>query len=350
MEVKDLLISVIVPVYNVEQYLSRCIDSIIHQTYHNLEIILIDDGSQDRCGEICYEYALRDNRIKVLHQENAGVTAARIKGLEESQGNYVTFIDSDDYISPQFVEHLYHNLMNYDADMSCCQIIQKYKHREIEDVREERGFFDEVRIKQLLAKDFLYNYKIKKAAFFTGQCGKLIKKDLLVKALREAQGFWQGEDVIMNLSLMYNMSSLYISASPLYYYVQHEGQATRCASKADFDNWVKHWYKIEELDKLKLLKDQIPYRCLRWIQIFIKNSIMCKTTYMDFCRLISGALDEPIIDKYIVKYQFKALSMVDSIFVFLLRRRHYAFLYGLSSFGVFFLRCRNLIRQPKCSV
>ena len=321
----------------------KCLNSIIAQTYQDWEAILVDDGSTDKSGVICDEFAMRDNRIKVLHQVNAGVTAARISGFEESTGNYVTFIDSDDYVSPLFVEHLYNNLINYNADMSCCQIILKYEHREIEDIREERGFFDEVRIKQLLAKDFLYNYKIKKAAFFTGQCGKLIKKNLLVKALREAQGFWQGEDVIMNLSLMYNISSLYISASPLYYYVQHEGQATRCASKEDFDNLVKHWYKIEELDNQKLLKDQLPYRCLRWIQIFIKNSIMCKTTYTDFCKTLSGVLDEPIVHKNIVKYQFKFLSLVDSIFVFLLRRRQYAFLYSLSSLGVSFLKFRKML-------
>ena len=92
------LISVIVPVYKVEQYLHRCVDSILAQTYTNLEIILIDDGSPDRSGEICDEYAAKDSRIRVIHQENAGVSAARNAGLDACTGDYLTFLDSDDYL------------------------------------------------------------------------------------------------------------------------------------------------------------------------------------------------------------------------------------------------------------
>ena len=94
---KEPLISVIIPVYRVERFLSRCIDSVIGQTYKNLEIILVDDGSPDRCGDICDEYACKDQRIKVIHKENGGVSSARNAGLDIAKGAYVTFIDSDDY-------------------------------------------------------------------------------------------------------------------------------------------------------------------------------------------------------------------------------------------------------------
>ena len=92
------LISIIVPVYNVEQYLPRCIDSIIHQTYSNLEIILVDDGSTDSCGALCDNYAEKDGRIQVIHQQNAGLGPARNSGMKICSGEYVTFIDSDDFI------------------------------------------------------------------------------------------------------------------------------------------------------------------------------------------------------------------------------------------------------------
>lgn len=92
------LISVIVPIYKVEKYLSKCIDTIRRQTYDNLEIILVDDGSPDSCGEICEEYAKKDERIRVIHKENGGLSDARNAGMEAARGNYIMFIDSDDYI------------------------------------------------------------------------------------------------------------------------------------------------------------------------------------------------------------------------------------------------------------
>ena len=93
-------ISVIVPVYKVEKYLQQCIDSILVQTFTDFELLLIDDGSPDRCGEICEEYAQKDERIRVFHQENAGLSCARNTGLMNSSGKYVTYIDSDDYVKP----------------------------------------------------------------------------------------------------------------------------------------------------------------------------------------------------------------------------------------------------------
>ena len=100
------LISVIVPVYKVEQYIHRCLDSILAQTYKNLEIILVDDGSPDRCGEICDEYAAKDSRIQVVHQKNGGLSAARNAGLDICTGEYIAFVDSDDYVEPDMLQQL----------------------------------------------------------------------------------------------------------------------------------------------------------------------------------------------------------------------------------------------------
>lgn len=99
-----MLFSIIVPVYNVENYLRRCVDSLIHQTYKNLEIILVDDGSPDNCPAICDEYAQKDSRIRVIHKENGGLSDARNKGLDAATGDYVLFVDSDDYIEPDACE------------------------------------------------------------------------------------------------------------------------------------------------------------------------------------------------------------------------------------------------------
>ena len=112
-------ISIIVPVYNVEPYLRRCVNSIINQTYKNLDIILVDDGSTDHSGEICDEYAAKDNRIKVIHRENGGLSAARNTGLSISKGEYVYFVDSDDYIEIETCEIALNCAIKHQADIVC---------------------------------------------------------------------------------------------------------------------------------------------------------------------------------------------------------------------------------------
>ena len=118
----DDLITVIVPIYNVEPYLRKCVDSILNQTYKNIEIILVDDGSTDSCGKICDSYADKDKRITVIHKENGGLSDARNAGIEIIKGKYVTFIDSDDWIEPTYVEQLYKILVENDADLSVCDL------------------------------------------------------------------------------------------------------------------------------------------------------------------------------------------------------------------------------------
>lgn len=113
-------ISVIVPVYKVEKELPRCVDSILRQTYPNLQILLVDDGSPDRCGEICDAYAAAHENVQVIHKENGGLSDARNAGIERADGNYLMFVDSDDYIEPDMAEKLYRALQSAGADMSVC--------------------------------------------------------------------------------------------------------------------------------------------------------------------------------------------------------------------------------------
>ena len=114
---KDL-ISVIIPVYKVEEYINRCIDSVINQTYKNLEIILVDDGSPDGCPKICDEYAKKDSRIRVIHKQNGGLSDARNVGIDNANGKYITFIDSDDWIPIDSINILYKNLINTKSEIS----------------------------------------------------------------------------------------------------------------------------------------------------------------------------------------------------------------------------------------
>ncbi len=121
------LISIIVPIYKVEKYIRKCLDSIVNQTYTNLEIILVDDGSPDSCGQICDQYAQKDSRIKVIHKLNGGLSDARNVGLDAMTGDYVTCIDSDDYISLDYVEKLYKAIIDTNSDISVCNFYFNYE-------------------------------------------------------------------------------------------------------------------------------------------------------------------------------------------------------------------------------
>lgn len=117
---KQKLVSIIVPIYNVEKYLSECIDSILRQSYDNLEIILVNDGATDSCGLICDQYACKDKRIVVIHKENGGLSDARNAGLSHAHGEYIAFVDSDDYIEADMISELYNTCQGQNADVAVC--------------------------------------------------------------------------------------------------------------------------------------------------------------------------------------------------------------------------------------
>ena len=152
-------ISIIVPIYNVEKYLEKCIKSILSQTYKNLEIILVDDGSPDKCGMICDKYKEIDDRIIVIHQENKGLSGARNTGLKNANGKYVCFIDSDDYINEHMIETLYENLIKTGSDISICDFFQVKENENIKIKKIENAV--KIMNKQECLKKLLYHkYKL----------------------------------------------------------------------------------------------------------------------------------------------------------------------------------------------
>ena len=121
-------VSIIVPVYQVEKYIRQCVDSILAQTFSDFELILVDDGSRDKSGQICDEYAGLDERVKVIHKENGGLSDARNKGMDRASGNYFMFVDSDDYIAPTMIECLYESIMNENADIAVCNYLYYFEN------------------------------------------------------------------------------------------------------------------------------------------------------------------------------------------------------------------------------
>lgn len=211
---KDELISVIIPVYNVANYLDKCIESIIAQTYYNLELILINDGSMDESGKICDGFAKKDQRIKVIHQKNQGIAAVRNKGIIEAKGDYVFWVDGDDYVANTIIEELYRKLVQNKADMSICSYVQG----------SDRNFcFDRKETANTEILDYVkgleWIYKSNKFSFvMAASWAKLIKKSLY-KGLHYPNGKIF-EDIYMSHHLISKCSKIVYIDREMYYYYQ----------------------------------------------------------------------------------------------------------------------------------
>ena len=326
---KQPLISIIVPIYNVEEFLPHCIDSLIIQTYHNIEIVLVDDGSPDKCGEICDQYAAKDSRIKVIHKINSGVNEARIKGFKESKGEYITFVDSDDYVNPLYVERLYWPIKEKGVALSGVQWINVKGNIQRKDYRLRNGYFDRQGIEDILRTDFLFNYQTKKTAYNLGLCCKMIKREYLVGTMENARGLWIGEDLIANLCLAYRIPSLYILDEYLYYYVQHDSQSTRNGSLKAWNNQVEQWKRIKELDEEKYLSNQLPYRILAFMKVFVRNNIEQRTPIAIFDDNMKCAIENNISKVYFLNYDFHSLRSGDKLFFYIVKSGKYKTLFFL---------------------
>ncbi|WP_309088667.1 glycosyltransferase [Domibacillus sp.] len=211
-------ISIIVPVYNVEDYIERCLNTICGQSYKNLEIILVDDGSSDNSMKICEEFSKKDNRIRVIHQSNQGVSAARNKGIGAATGDYIAFVDSDDYIHPEMYERLYMLLKKEDADMSACFIRGCWDSNYAEPLRDNIKIrvYDKV---GAIKTVFDPEYEINGVGVVV--TNKLYKKNLFDNLLFSTQ-VRRGEDEQIICYLMKRVNKFVITDERLYYYFNRQ--------------------------------------------------------------------------------------------------------------------------------
>jgi glycosyltransferase involved in cell wall biosynthesis len=209
MNCNNPLVTVIVPVYKVEPYLRRCLDSIVNQTYRNLEIILIDDGSPDNCGVICDEYAEIDKRIKVIHKKNGGLSSARNVGLDVFKGEYVSFVDSDDVVSLDMIEYLYDLLSDNNAEISVClHEIVRDNHRWIS----FKNVNNQTVTPKECIKKLLYNDGVDTSAW-----AKLYKASLF-NNVRYPQGKLF-EDIATTYKLFFNANRIALGNEAKYSYI-----------------------------------------------------------------------------------------------------------------------------------
>lgn len=217
---KDCKISIIIPVYNIAQYLPRCLDSIINQTYKNLEIIIVDDGSVDNSKEIITEYEKKDSRIVSIFKENSGVSDTRNMGIEVSTGDYIGFVDGDDYIEPDMFELLINNALKYNADISHCGYKMVFPSR-VDYYYNTGKVIIQDKNKGIL--DLLQGTLIE-----PGIWNKLYKRSVVGK-VRMPSGIRINEDFLFNIMVFANAEKSVFEDKPMYHYILRKNSAATSA-------------------------------------------------------------------------------------------------------------------------
>lgn len=232
-------ISIIVPVYNVEKYISRCIESILCQTFTNFELILVDDGSPDNSVSICEKYMEKDARVSLIHKENGGLSSARNAGIDSAKGEYMLFVDGDDVIHPKTLEILYSNLKDSNAQISIGNFCRFHSNRELDFQIKKEDIRSTYAGMQILEK--LYDRN--DASRYVSACGKLIKRSLFENVCFPVGRLF--EDEFTTYLLYYKAHKVSVTEKVLYYYfVNDEGITRNLTIQKYFDEYDAQWQRI----------------------------------------------------------------------------------------------------------
>ena len=315
---KNVKISIIVPVYKVEKYLDKCVNSIVGQTYKNLEIILVDDGSPDNCPAMCDEWAQKDSRIKVIHKKNGGLTSARNAGLDACTGDYIGFVDSDDWIEPDMYEYLLNIGMKNNADVSRCEFVIEAENSDItvdsQNDSELRVLSGDELIIELVNGD--YNEGI--------MCNKLYKRRLF-DSVRFKEGITI-EDCLANYYIYIQQVTLVSSSAVKYHYLQRGDSITGTAfSEKSFDILKVHGEIMNSSADNPKISEHCLKAYIRYNIIYLRTCIAYeKKFYRDDMRnevkkYSSAILHSPICDKklkfrvFLITYMFPLYKLMVNV-------------------------------------
>lgn len=246
-------VSVIIPIYKVEKYLQNCVDSVINQTYSNLEIILVNDGSPDNCGNICDEYAKKDTRIKVIHKENGGLSSARNSGLEVATGEWITFVDSDDYLKQDFIECLT-SLSEHNYDVGICLPQVFYDNKVAKDYRLLNT--KKIVMNGIEALEIMLYQK----QFDTSAWGKIYKRDLW-KDIRFPVGKLY-EDISTIYKVLLKSENIIYTNEKKYMYLQRKDSIMGRRFKVKDMDYIYECKKMmDEVEKFNIRNLTLASRC-----------------------------------------------------------------------------------------
>lgn len=259
-------ISIIIPVYNAEKYLNQCMDSIINQTFTDIEIVCVNDGSTDDSLVILQDYQRKDNRIKIVNKINGGLVAARITGVSCSEGEYVSFVDADDWIDTEMYEKLYYYATKYNCDMVCSGLYRQFENSGVLNKNAiGEGLYDEVN----LVKD-VYPYMLFDGHFFQlgvrpNLVGKLIRKSIIQEVQKDApEDVTNGEDVMITYPSLLKCNKVYLLDNAWYYYRQYPDSMSQKKAGEKEKIAIKHLYnylkcRFEKEDCSEVLMKQLRY-------------------------------------------------------------------------------------------
>ena len=270
------LVSIVVPVYNVEHYVDRAIDSIINQTYQNIEILLIDDGSEDTSGIICDKWSSEYSNIKTYHGRNQGLAVARNIGVAHSVGEWIVFIDSDDWVEPRYVEYLLEKALKYDLDVGMCGYYTEYG-----DFHTENSFFKyhekkfKIEDKNALLRSCVISTEISSSntTISVGVAwAKIYKKSFLIgNNLWAVPGLKRMQDMIFNLYAFQKANRIYYSNKAMYHYSKENANAATMAKCTDFAETALNI--LNELEKFKIISNMDDFDeviCCKAIKLIIE--------------------------------------------------------------------------------
>lgn len=293
------LVSIIVPVYNVEPYLRQCLDSIIAQTYTAFEVVLVDDGSTDQSGVICDEYAARDSRFVVVHKQNEGVAKARITAFEQSKGELITFIDSDDYVSSDYLEKLSKPIIESNADIVSSDYYKVRNGQNIETPAKLTGTYVDEEIKEFIAHHYFYDKATDGYGMTIFLCTKMVKRLFVLEALEQGKDMWYAEDQIAVFYMLLRCKKLVLLPDRMYFYVQREGQARKNYSFSLWENLFLLMEKYQTLDKDNITEKGRNYRIWLHIEKTIRYKMKkANLSKNEFCSHLSKMRYHPYMQSF----------------------------------------------------
>ncbi len=264
------LISVVIPIYNTERYLNKCIESVLCQTYHELEIILVDDGSTDRSSQICDEIQKKDQRIKVIHQKNGGAADARNAGLRVASGQYISFVDSDDYLDFRMYEILYHKIKENHADIVCCGIMM-----ETEDARYLTG--TKRHSPWLLTSSSALKHCYQSKSALCGSCNRLFAAGT-IKTICFDVSLDIGEDALFSTQAFLRSKLVVCISDPLYHVVHRKCSLSHSLQVSEKSlSEITAWEKIIKLHQdynipeISGAKNKYIKANIKWIEFNSSN-------------------------------------------------------------------------------
>lgn len=278
-------VSIVIPVFNTKNYLEKCVNSVLSQTYNNIEVILVDDGSTDSSAEICDRFCEKDSRVVVIHKENGGQSEARNIGIDIATGEYITFVDSDDYITKDYIDFLLSLILENDAEISIASFYYVVSNKKINNETNELAVMrPEVAIRRMLLDD----------GFDMGPWAKMYKTDFFRKIKFPVGKFF--EDSLTTYQIFAESNKIAFGSKAIYYYVNHE------------DSTVNQAFSPKKLDLIEMNKEMEKFISKKYPDLALEAHRRVIWAYFSTLNQVLKSKDLDVKNKYVPELKDKILN------------------------------------------